>query len=50
MIRTKTYKDPTTSPSKKVGLGHLKIATAGSVDEGKSTLIGQFSCQILHLK
>lgn len=41
MIRTKTYKDPTTSPSKKIGLGHLKIATAGSVDDGKSTLIGR---------
>ncbi|TXD50767.1 MULTISPECIES: sulfate adenylyltransferase subunit 1 [unclassified Polaribacter] len=41
MIRTKTYKSPTTSPSKKVGLGHLKIATAGSVDDGKSTLIGR---------
>ena len=41
MIGTKIYKNPTTSPSKKVGLGHLKIATAGSVDDGKSTLIGR---------
>jgi sulfate adenylyltransferase subunit 1 len=41
MIHTKTYKSPTTFPSKKVGLGHLKIATAGSVDDGKSTLIGR---------
>ena len=41
MIRTKTTKNQTTSPSKKVGLGNLKIATAGSVDDGKSTLIGR---------
>ena len=31
----------TPSPSGKVGMGHLKIATAGSVDDGKSTLIGR---------
>ena len=41
MIRTKITKNQTTSPSKKVGLGNLKIATAGSVDDGKSTLIGR---------
>ncbi len=29
------------SPKGKVGLGLLKIATAGSVDDGKSTLIGR---------
>ena len=29
------------SSSEKAGMGHLKIATAGSVDDGKSTLIGR---------
>ena len=32
---------PTPSPSGKAGMGLLKIATAGSVDDGKSTLIGR---------
>lgn len=31
----------TPCPLGKVGMGHLKIATAGSVDDGKSTLIGR---------
>jgi len=31
----------TPSPSGKAGMGILKIATAGSVDDGKSTLIGR---------
>jgi len=38
---TKTYKKQTVSASKNADLGHLKIATAGSVDDGKSTLIGR---------
>ena len=38
---TKTQTNSTPSSLSKVGLGHLKIATAGSVDDGKSTLIGR---------
>ncbi|QTD36892.1 GTP-binding protein [Polaribacter batillariae] len=42
MKDTKTQTNSTTSSSlEKAGLGHLKIATAGSVDDGKSTLIGR---------
>ncbi len=41
MNSNKTQTNSTPSPLGKVGLGHLKIATAGSVDDGKSTLIGR---------
>ena len=41
MSYTKTQTNPTPFPLVKVGMGHLKIATAGSVDDGKSTLIGR---------
>ncbi|WP_299670309.1 GTP-binding protein [uncultured Polaribacter sp.] len=41
MIKTKTHIKSNFSPLKKNNLGHLKIATAGSVDDGKSTLIGR---------
>jgi sulfate adenylyltransferase subunit 1 len=41
MSYTKTQTNSTPSLLGKVGMGHLKIATAGSVDDGKSTLIGR---------
>jgi len=41
MNSNKTQTNSTPSPLVKAGLGHLKIATAGSVDDGKSTLIGR---------
>lgn len=41
MNSNKTQTNSIPSPLGKVGLGHLKIATAGSVDDGKSTLIGR---------
>ena len=41
MNSNKTQTNSTPSPLEKAGLGHLKIATAGSVDDGKSTLIGR---------
>ncbi len=41
MIDIKTQTNSTPSPLGKVGMGLLKIATAGSVDDGKSTLIGR---------
>ncbi len=41
MNSNKTQTNSTLSPLGKAGLGHLKIATAGSVDDGKSTLIGR---------
>ncbi|MCL4156898.1 UNVERIFIED_CONTAM: hypothetical protein GTU68_066591 [Idotea baltica] len=41
MNSNKTQTNSTPSPLGKAGLGHLKIATAGSVDDGKSTLIGR---------
>ena len=41
MITTKNKSENVSSPLEKTNLGHLKIATAGSVDDGKSTLIGR---------
>lgn len=41
MNSNKTQTSSSPSPLGKAGLGHLKIATAGSVDDGKSTLIGR---------
>ena len=41
MIDTKTQTNSTPFLFGKVGMGLLKIATAGSVDDGKSTLIGR---------
>ena len=41
MISTKNNNSVDTTPIEKIGLGHLKVATAGSVDDGKSTLIGR---------
>lgn len=41
MNSNKTQSNSTSSLLGKASLGHLKIATAGSVDDGKSTLIGR---------